>query len=224
MVKKVSNIKERIRKIAENTGLTKEVFFRKIGATSANFRGKKLETGVNSELIEKIVSLYPNINLHWLLTGVGDMEQQTLNEPSETYLNSYINPIPLIPIDAVAGLGNGEIQIQQEDIIDNYIIPEFHRKGVEYIIRVGGNSMSPTYDSGNLIGCKTINDRSFFQWGRVYVLDTDQGVMVKRLFPVKDRDDVVECRSDNKENYPPFIINKDSIYKIAIVVGALKIE
>jgi len=53
-VNKVSNIKERIKKI---------------GVTSANFRGKKLETGVNADLIEKIVSLYPDVNLHWLITG-----------------------------------------------------------------------------------------------------------------------------------------------------------
>lgn len=66
---KVSNIKERIKIIAENSGLTKEKFFSEIGTTSANFRGKKLETGVNSDLIDKIVSLYPDLDLHWLITG-----------------------------------------------------------------------------------------------------------------------------------------------------------
>lgn len=68
-MKKVSNIKERIKEFAETTGVSKEIFFKNIGVTPANFRGKKLETGVNADLIGKIVSLYPSIDLHWLITG-----------------------------------------------------------------------------------------------------------------------------------------------------------
>ena len=61
-----------------------------------------------------------------------------------------------------------------------------------------------------LKGTIKLPDTSFFQWGKPYFLDNDQGVL--------------ECHSDNKENYPPFIINKDSIYKISIVIGVLRME
>jgi hypothetical protein len=92
-VNKVSNIKERIKEFAENTGENKDVFFQKIGVTSANFRGKKLLTGVNADLIEKIVSLYPNIDLEWLITGKEAKKEEKVktivNEPSENYGNSY---------------------------------------------------------------------------------------------------------------------------------------
>src|SRR5690606_21151643 len=98
----------------------------------------------------------------------------------------------------------------------------FTQKGVEYIIRVSGSSMYPKYSSGDLLGCKTVKDTSFFQWGKIYVLDTDQGSMVKRLFPA-DKEECLECRSDNKD-YPPFTIYKSSIYNIAIVVGVLRLE
>ena len=90
-MKKVSNIKERIKVFAENTGENQDVFFEKIGVTSANFRGKKLQTGVNADLIEKIVSLYPDIDLHWLITGKRqETEKESfvlVNEPAENYIN-----------------------------------------------------------------------------------------------------------------------------------------
>ena len=95
-MKKVSNIKYRIKEFAEKTGENKDLFFEKLGTTSANFRGKKLDTGVNGDLIGKIVSLYPDINLHWLITGKtkyaeGEV-QNTLNEPKadlEDYKAKY---------------------------------------------------------------------------------------------------------------------------------------
>jgi hypothetical protein len=68
-VKKVSSIKDRIKEFADTTGENKDVFFEKLGVTSANFRGKKLLTGVNADVIEKIVAFYPEIDLYWLITG-----------------------------------------------------------------------------------------------------------------------------------------------------------
>jgi phage repressor protein C with HTH and peptisase S24 domain len=60
------------------------------------------------------------------------------------------------------------------------------------------------------------------QWGKVYVLDTDQGPLVKRLYECSP--DELECRSENYEKYPPFKILKESIRRIAIVVGVLRLE
>lgn len=129
-----------------------------------------------------------------------------------------------MPIDVMAGFGDGEIQVSERDVIGRYRIPEFDGKGVEYMIRVSGSSRYPTYSNGDLLGCRPFTDTSFFQWGKPYVLDTNQGVVIKRLFPVSGGDELLECRSDNEENYPPFVIRKSAIYRIAIVVGVLRME
>ena len=143
-----------------------------------------------------------------------------LNEPA----TKYEKGIPLIPISAMAGFANGDTQIIDYEIIENYVIPEFLEKGVKYLIRVGGSSMYPKYSNGDLLACRPVHDQSFFQWGKVYVLDTDQGPLVKRLFQYKEDDDYIECRSDNHSNYPPFKIAKTSIRKISIVVGVIRME
>lgn len=223
-MKNISEINDRIlyiidnqyksnnKKFAETIGFSPQVVFNIVS-------GRK--TKPSFDVIQSILSTNADINPDWLILGKEPIlkiqsELNLVNEASENY-------IPLIPLEAMAGKGTGSIQISDSDIIDGYLIPEFTQKGVEYIIRVSGSSMYPKYSSGDLLGCKTINDKTFFQWGKVYVLDTDQGPMVKRLFPVEEKPNYLECRSDNKE-YPPFVISNDSIYKIAIVIGVLRLE
>jgi predicted RNase H-like nuclease (RuvC/YqgF family) len=66
-------IKDRIIQIIEYKKISKEIFFTKIGMTSANFRGKAKETPINSTAIENILSEIPDVNPEWLLTGKGKM-------------------------------------------------------------------------------------------------------------------------------------------------------
>lgn len=212
---------DRLYKYLEFKGL-KPGTFEKIVGLSNGYLGKQFKRGADlgEGILMKIIENCPEVNPDWLIMGSGTM---ILEDKANMVMEPQENYIPLIPIQAMAGKGNGSFQIKKSDIIDGYLIPEFSEKGVEYIIRVSGSSMYPKYSSGDLLGCKTVKDLSFFQWGKVYVLDTDQGPMVKRLYPVQDRPECLECRSDNKE-YPPFQISKDSIFKIAIVVGVLRLE
>lgn len=219
----MNNILDRIKLIADNEGIKITTLETKIGASKGVLsRAIKNKTDIQSKWLIEIVENYPRYNTNWLLTGVGEILKSDI-KTNNLVQESQAEFIPLIPIEAMAGKGNnGSVQILQKDIIGGYVIPEFTQRGVEYIIRVSGSSMYPKYSSGDLLGCKTVNDTSFFQWGKIYVLDTDQGPMVKRLFPT-DKENILECRSDNKD-YPPFPINKDSIYKIAIVIGVLRLE
>jgi hypothetical protein len=73
MVNKISTIKERVVLLIEQEKIVKETFFKKIGVTSANFRGRAKETPLNSTTIANIFSEIPNLSLEWLLTGYGEM-------------------------------------------------------------------------------------------------------------------------------------------------------
>ncbi|CAA0247700.1 hypothetical protein [Tenacibaculum maritimum] len=73
MSNKSSNIKERVLQIPECKGITKQDFFKKIGMSYGNFTGKSKETPLNSNAISNISSMYPDINLDWLINGNGEM-------------------------------------------------------------------------------------------------------------------------------------------------------
>jgi hypothetical protein len=86
----LDNIKERIIYFIENEKIKKVHFFNEIGVTSANFRGNQIKTSLSSNTIEKIITLYPHLNVEWVLTGKGEMyknqeEVGIITEPTENY-------------------------------------------------------------------------------------------------------------------------------------------
>lgn len=138
----------------------------------------------------------------------------SLSEPNDSYPR-----IPLIPTDAIAGWGTGDFSVLDINL-DRYVVPDFEK--VDFLIRIKGTSMYPKYNSGDIVACRYVKESLFIQWGKVYVLDSTQGAIVKRLFPSQDPDSI-ECRSDN-EAFPPFPIPKDEIRAMALVVGIIRLE
>lgn len=149
--------------------------------------------------------------------------QMVISEPQTAALHGK-KGAPVIPVSALAGFAKGDVSVAARDIIEWCVVPEFERRGVEFYIRVNGDSMHPRYSNGDLLACKRITDLTFFQWGKVYVLDTDQGPLVKRIFQSKTHPvGGLECRSDN-DAYPPFSILNSSIRGVAIVLGRICLE
>lgn len=173
------------------------------------------------------------VDSSWLLTGEGAMLQETENNnaptPKHTVEIAHQVPhgssegIPLIPLDAVAGFpaesGGG---VRLEDC-ERYVIPEFENKGANFLIRVSGDSMVPLYYSGDLLACRKITDIRFFQWGTVYVLETSQGVLVKRVQESVDHADNILCVSENSSVHHPFLLPRDDIRSLSIIVGLVRL-
>lgn len=91
--------------------------------------------------------------------------------------------------------------------------------GAEMAIEVSGDSMEPEYPSGSRLFCRRISEPTFIEWGRVYVVDTTAGAIVKELQP-GDNDDLVKCVSLNcDKNYQPFNVPKSSIRGIWKILG-----
>lgn len=213
-------IKERLIQVLEKQGIPKENFCKKIGMTSANFRGVQKKTTLNSNAIDNILSEISELNPMWLISGKGEMlienEEKSI-APTESRVG-----IPLIPLDAMAGFGNGSAQVMDYDT-DRYVVPEFTELDVDYMIRVKGSSMYPKYNSGDIVACKKLSlTDMFFQWNKVYVLDTEQGALVKRIKPGKD-DEHILLKSDN-ESYDPIQLHRSRINAIALVVGVIRLE
>lgn len=83
--------------------------------------------------------------------------------------------------------------------------------------------MQPRYYSGDMVACKMLSPTDlFFQWGKVYVLDTDQGALIKKVEQGTD-DETITLVSEN-ENYKPFQTPRRAVYHIAIVMGLIRTE
>ena len=174
-----------------------------------------------------------NINSAWLLTGEGDMllsssgnnQGSTKDEPRTNQPTTCLTQagIPLIPVDAVAGFNGIDSPTIQIHDCQRYLVPEFQQLNAEFMIRVSGSSMYPKYSSGDILACRKLTSYHFIQWGKIYVIDSEQGAMVKRLFPCDEDADYVICKSDNP-NYPPFELPKTEIRSLSIVLGSIRFE
>ena len=130
-----------------------------------------------------------------------------------------IKTIPLIPHEAFAGYG--AYQYPDLPIEEFYQIREFHN--ANFLLRVSGDSMSPKYHSGDLVACLKIDELTFWQWHRVYAINTrNQGILIKRI-EKSDVPDAVTCVSENPA-YDPFDINKQEIVSVALVLGGVVME
>ena len=174
-----------------------------------------------------------NINSAWLLTGEGDMllsssgnnqgltkDEPRTNQPTTCHTQAGI---PLIPVDAVAGFNGIDSPTIQIHDCQRYLVPEFQQLNAEFMIRVSGSSMYPKYSSGDILACRKLTSYNFIQWGKIYVIDSEQGAMVKRIFPCDEDSDHVICKSDNP-NYPPFKLPTTEIRSLSIVLGAIRFE
>ena len=93
-------------------------------------------------------------------------------------------------------------------------------RGADFAMEVTGDSMSPEYPSGSRVIIKRINAEIFVEWGKVYVLDTDNGALIKQVRRTQDPG-TVECVSLNPA-YQPFSISTDHIrgwYRVMMVMS-----
>lgn len=128
--------------------------------------------------------------------------------------------IPLIPVSAMAGAFTSDISVMKYEC-ERYVVPSF--EGADFLIPVKGDSMQPTYLSGDLVACQKISLTDiFFQWNKTYVLDTDQGALIKRVCQGSDTDHILLV-SDN-ECYPPFELSLSHLHAIALVRGIIRLE
>jgi phage repressor protein C with HTH and peptisase S24 domain len=215
---------DRISTVVEKFGNGKNtVFASLIGVSEANVRNYKNGVMPKADFLEKIARSF-DININWLLTGEGNMlyseSEKKENIPVAHPSDSPMEGIPLIPISAMAGAFTGEQTVLEYEC-ERFVVPTF--KGAEFLISVKGSSMYPKYNSGDIVACKRLPmDDIFFQWNKVYVLDTDQGPLIKRVKPGSDKEHVLIV-SDN-ERYEPFELPLNRIYHVALVIGVIRLE
>ena len=216
-----SQIKRNISLYLYKKGVSDYEFYKKSGIT----RGILSQpNGISEDNISRFLAYAPDVNIVWLLTGEGDMlKTEHTKDVMTPVAHQTENPkdgIPLIPFSAMAGALTGEQSVLEYEC-ERYVVPAF--SGADFLMPVKGNSMMPTYISGDIVACQRVPMSGlFFQWGKPYVLDTAQGAIIKRIKPGSDKQHVLIV-SDNKD-YDPFELPYEDIYAVALVIGIIRLE
>ena len=206
--------------LEQDSALTKTAL-----ASSLNVKPAKFSEILNgrmmagADIMALLCSEY-NISASYILTGEGTMFNNGSKLPIAHHTTSHKEGIPLIPLSAMAGVLTGEQTVLEYEC-ERYVVPAFN--GADCLIPVKGNSMSPTYMSGDIVACQRVPMSGlFFQWNKPYVLDTSQGPLIKRIKPGSDKQHVLIV-SDN-EQYDPFELPYSEIHAVAMVIGIIRLE
>lgn len=160
---------------------------------SSAFNGD--ERYLTDSLISKVSGCIETLELETMFPSIQSVQQKYESQAT----------IPVIPTGARAGtLGDFAEGVQEYDC-ERMVSPI---KGADFAIQVTGESMSPEYPNGSHIIIKKIS-AEFISWGNVFCLDTNDGAIIKQVYPTDD-DSIIECRSLNPA-YPPFKVKKDLI-------------
>ena len=214
-------ILERLKEYIDYKGISIAAFERSIGMANASF-GKSLKRhgSIGTDKLENILSVYKDISPQWLLLGKGGMIKEDKQGEVVLKATSPSEGIPLIPLSAMAGNFSMEQTVLEYEC-ERYVVPIF--KGADFLIPIKGSSMVPHYNSGDVVACRRVPMTNlFFQWNKVYVIDTDQGPLIKRLKPGSDSGHVTIV-SDNP-SFDPFELPLECIHSVALVIGTIRLE
>lgn len=219
---------------SKDSSLTQVSVAKKMGAGEATLSSALAGNpkSLTDKFLKRFNAAFDGVfNIKWLLTGEGEMlaaatesVARQLGADGQSARSGLDVSLPLVPINAVAGMPTEELAgIRLEDC-ERYVVPEFSRLGAQYLVRVAGASMQPRYYNGDLLAIRRLTAASFIEWGKVYVLDTEQGMLVKKLMPCAEDDACVLCVSENAAEFPPFRIPKSEIRSFSIVLGHVSVE
>lgn len=215
---KESTVKSRLLEYLKYKHLTQTEFTRSLGV-SATYVGA-MRKGIPSSRVKIIGDLYPDLNRDWLLYGDGEMLLDAT--PAEPVRLSEEYETLLLPMEAFAG----DLQLWSKGVkrsdCRTIVSPV---SGADFAIPIRGDSMEPRFHDGSTLLIKRINENMFIPWGHTLVIDTENGVFIKNVYPSdkkgeKPEDTFIEARSLNP-SYPPFAIPMSSVYGLYRVMGTI---
>lgn len=208
----------RFDKYMEVKGLNDNKVTRQL-SLSVGLLGKSREEGrdLSDKVIEKILNYYTDLDSVWLLTGTGEMLKNVKTGTAE----SLINYIRLLPISAIGGLLTNFTTAVMDYECEKIISPI---KDADFAITVTGESMQPEFPAGSQILIKKIDEAQFIEWGRTFVLDTCNGVVIKKI--IKGDPGYYRCVSSHpdQEKYSPFDIPVAAVFAIYRVMMIMSMK
>lgn len=197
-----------------------------------------VKRGAGTSVIMKIKNVFPEVSVEWLLSGEGEMIKDSTEDeaPQKPYRapqevesvaqgSRTIQTLPIIPIEAQAGIGKGFLYDKDpsqdpEDVYDAFdtmeVVLERAVSDRYKLFRVKGDSMDDdskrSVCDGDIVLCREVYPEDW-QYGlintkypNVVVVIEEEGILLKQLTKHVKRNDTIHLHSLNSK-YEDFAVN-----------------
>ena len=202
---------ERIEQLLKYLNLSANAFATSIGLIRSEniYHIKRGNYGISYDLAERIVTVYPEINPTWLLSGVGDMLLNTRNQYSSApFFEGDIEEVlrPGAEINSKA-LGRYRLPFQCD---------------CDMVVRSTSKAMVTPGTAATDLFLKRITVDEVVQ-GNEYVVALDDRVIWRKMRMSKEGAEQWRLVSLDKEFYPDVIINKSDVRAMWRVIARMTI-
>lgn len=189
--------------------------------------GKQIrkKASIGSDVIEKIVSIFPDLNIYWLIAGKGEMLVNDLPANREPNVPAYsrkkikeeMNLMPVVDIKAAADYKTGYIVDGYIETLDTMVLPTSligYKK--HYVFQNWGDSMHPTLYDGDYVAASFVDTGDWLNIrdNSIYVIvSKSRGVNIKRIKNRITQHGFIRCRSDNR-HHPAFNVEVKDILQL----------
>lgn len=188
--------------------LTQKEIAEILGCGQANISGiEKNNRDLEESQKEKLIERFGEDSVIKFYFQSDSFEKEGIKESFDKHI-TYLLPMSSMG-GALTGFSlNGVSLLNCEAIVSPI-------EDVDFAITVLGDSMYPEYPSGSRILIKKIDPNIFIEWGKTYVLDTPNGVIIKEIHECKGKDGFIKCHSINPDpKYSDFDVPINQIYGI----------
>lgn len=211
----LSTVKGRLLQFLQAKRISQTEFGRILGV-APTYVGA-MRKSLSADKVARLTRAFPDLNREWLLFGEGTMLKEDnalrLTDPQAGAT------VPLLPVAAFAGDIQGWSKSVELSDCEQVTTPV---PGADFAIRISGDSMEPAIHDGATLLIKRINEKAFIPWGNPMVIDTENGVLIKEVYPSSRGHLYLEARSLNPK-YPPLTIPTASVYGLYRVMGTVQL-
>lgn len=201
-----------------------------------------VKRGAGTSVIMKIKNAFPEVSVEWLLSGEGEMlkdapadeaPQKPYKSPKEVEVvpdgSRIIQTLPIIPIEAQAGIGKGFLYDKDpsqdpEEIYDEFdsmeVVLERETSDRYKLFRVKGDSMTDgtlnSICSGDVILCREVYPEDWKlgltnnRFPNVVVVIEEEGILIKRLIKHSKKKETISLHSINPQ-YDDFTVDLKNV-------------
>lgn len=217
-----NSVKSRMKHFLSHIGISEGVFESKCGL--GNGWVSNIGDSIRISTQKKILNVYQDLNITWLLTGEGSMlksDKPKYNEVTPIPEGEYMM-VEYADLRASAGkLGVGDVELLPDT--HKRLVPKEYANGKFLVVGVDGDSMNDGTsrslgDGDEILICQHevgIMDALPIK-KRLFVITTLDGNVLKQITEVNREEGYIVCHSFNPA-YEDFRINFDDICQIFIV-------
>lgn len=225
----VETVADRIRYLMYISHLSQAQFARRLGMNPANLsKALNGRTPVSESLINRIV-VDMGVSKKWLRDGT-DLPFAKTSLSREIILDEPLAPVattaaastgtPVYDIDVTAGRIPLPQMFTPANLAGFVSLPGIPRD--THIVRVNGDSMTPTICNGGYVAIRQINDMRNIFWGQIYVIQLEDYRMVKFVRRHPDATRVI-LHSDNPA-YDDMEVDRADIISLYLVESIINYQ